>query len=185
MVQWPVQWFNGSIVQWFNSRLNGSMAGSMVQWFNGRFNGSMTSSMVQWMAGSIVQWPVQLFTGRFNGSMAGSMVQWTAGSMVQWPAQWFNGRLNGSMDFCLEPCIVVVRGGFLSGSIQKSVGSYPGRKSVCGEPPAKHVTGLFSFCLSGTLYTGLSGPLWASASQPASPASQLASQAHDRFPGRT
>ena len=135
-----------------------------VQWFNGRFNGSMDGRLNGSMAGSMVQWPVQWFTGRFNGSMAGSMVQWTAGSMVQWPAQWFNGRLNGSMDFCLEPCIVVVRGGFLSGSIQKSVGSYPGRKSVCGEPPAKHVTGLF-YPRSASL--GLSGPLWASASQPA------------------
>ena len=77
---------------------------------------------------------------------------------------------------------MVVRGGFLLGSRQKSVGSLPGGKSVPGEPPAKRITGLFYTCSASV---GFSGPLWASDSQPASPpASQPASQAHDRFPGR-
>ena len=74
--------------------------------------------------------------------------------------------------------------GFLSGSIctymKKSVGSLPGRKSACGEPPAKRMTGLF-YPRSASL--GLFGPLWDSASQPASPR-QTTSQAQDRFPGR-
>ena len=77
--------------------------------------------------------------------------------------------------------VVYVRGGFLSGSTEKSVKSLPGRKSACGEPLAKRMTGLFYVCVHGP-------PLWASLglSQPASQplASQPASQVHDRFPAR-
>ena len=61
--------------------------------------------------------------------------------------------------------VVVVRGGFLWGSIQKSVGSLPGRESSCGVPTAKRMTGLFC---PRSASLGLSGPLWASASQPKS-----------------
>ena len=43
---------------------------------------------------------------------------------------------------------MVIRGGFLSGSIKKSVGNLPGRKSACGEPPAKRMTGSLVVCYS-------------------------------------
>ena len=65
---------------------------------------------------------------------------------------------------------------------KKYVGNLPVCKSACGEPPAKRMTGLFyprsaSLGLSGPMYVcmylALSGPFWASASQPAS---QLPSQ---------
>ena len=57
------------------------------------------------------------------------------------------------------------------GYIEKSLGGLPGRKSASGELPAKRMAGLF-YPRSASL--GLSGPLWASASQP-KPASQPAS----------
>jgi len=76
-------------------------------------------------------------------------------------------------------------------------GGPSGRKSACGEPPAKRTTGLFYprsafLCLSGPLWASLHRPFWALVSQPASPpASQLASQLHNsasqpasQFPGR-
>ena len=50
-------------------------------------------------------------------------------------------------------------------------------QSACGEPPAKHMTGLFYPPPPLWDSLGFSGPLWASASPPASqPPSQSASQ---------
>ena len=66
---------------------------------------------------------------------------------------------------CSIRYIVVVRGGFLWGSTQKSVWSLPRRKYSCGVPPGKCMTGLFC---PRTASLSLSGPLWASASQPKS-----------------
>ncbi len=82
------------------------------------------------------------------------------------------------MDFCLEPyehMYVVVVWGSTHMCVRISVGSLPGRKSACGEPPAKRRTGLF---YPRSAFLGLSGP------QPAAsqPPSQPASQTQDRFP---
>ena len=64
------------------------------------------------------------------------------------------------VDFCLEAYIHTYSGsprGFLLGSREKSVGSLPGRKSASGEPPAKHITGLFYPRSASVGFSGLSG----------------------------
>ena len=75
------------------------------------------------------------------------------------------------VDFCLEPKFIVVRGGFLWGSIKKSVGSLPGRESACGsfQPNAWQACSIPvpPLWASLGLSLGLSGPQ--PASQPQAP----------------